>query len=122
MGFFSILRFNMRKEQIARFSQPRNPRGTRSPSVSARSAQSAQAVQATRQRLVGSVSAVRAVRAENSALRTFRAIFFERQCAWRGGNAPQSIKNLFEEQPARGRRLKIIAPFFRCKNLFDVGF
>lgn len=39
-----------------------------------------------------------------------------------GGNAPQSIKNLFKKQPARGRRLKIIAPFFRCENLFDVGF
>lgn len=60
MGFFSILRFNMRKEQIARFSQPRNPRGKhsqrnkRAPSGSAKqhiqykpsgSAQSAQLAQ-----------------------------------------------------------------------------
>lgn len=56
----------------------RNPR---SPRVSARSAQSAQSVQSTRQCPLGSVSAVRA---ENFALRTFRAIFFERQCVWRG--------------------------------------
>lgn len=87
---FSILRFNMRKEQIARFSLPRNPRGKhsqrnkRSRSGSAQSAQLAQSVQSTRQCPLGSVSAVRAVRAENSALRTFRAIFFERQCVWRG--------------------------------------
>ena len=32
MGFFSILRFNMREEQIARFSQPRKPRGKHSQS------------------------------------------------------------------------------------------
>ena len=55
----------------------RNPR---SRSGSAQSAQLAQSVQSTRQCPLGSVSAVRA---ENSALRTFRAIFFERQCAWR---------------------------------------
>lgn len=90
MGFFSILRFNMRKEQIARFSQPRNPRGTRSqrnkraPSGSAKQhiqykpSGSAQSAQSQRQCAVG------AVRAENFALRTFRAIFFERQCVWRG--------------------------------------
>ena len=56
----------------------RNPR---SRSGSAQSAQLAQSVQSTRQCPLGSVSAVRA---ENSALRTFRAIFFERQCVWRG--------------------------------------
>ena len=56
----------------------RNPR---SRSGSAQSAQLAQSVQATRQRPLGSVSVARA---ENSALRTFRAIFFERQCVWRG--------------------------------------
>lgn len=131
---FSILRFNMREEQIARFSQPRKPRGKHSPSVSARSAQSEQTAQATRQRSVsasraiqavarnkrsrsgsaqsaqlaqsvqstrqcplGSVSAVRAVRAENSALRTFRAIFFERQCVWRGRQYAPINKKPFRE-------------------------
>lgn len=49
-----------------------------SPSVSARSAQSEQSAQSQRQCAVG------VARAENSALRTFRAIFFERQCVWRG--------------------------------------
>lgn len=94
MGFFSILRFNMRKEQIARFSQPRNPRGKHSPSVSAQSAQLAQSVQSTRQCPLGSVSAVRA---ENSALRTFRAIFFERQCVWRGRQCAPINKKPFRE-------------------------
>lgn len=72
-------------------------RNKRSRSGSAQSAQLAQSVQSTRQCPLGSVSAVRAVqaaarsvssvsavRAENFALRTFCAIFFERQCAWRG--------------------------------------
>lgn len=152
MGFFSILRFNMRKEQIARFSQPRNPRGKHSPSVSARSAQSAQAVQATRQRLVGSVSAsrasqavarnkrspnvsaqsaqlsqsvqstrqcplgsvsaVRAVRAENSALRTFRAIFFERQCVWRGRQCAPINKKPFQETTRARAPPENNCPFF----------
>ncbi len=52
----------------------------------------------------------------------FAQYFLSGSAYGEGGNAPQSIKNLFEEQPARGRRLKIIAPFFRCENLFDVGF
>lgn len=56
----------------------------RSRSGSAQSAQLAQSVQSTRQCPLGSVSAVRAARAENFALRTFCAIFFERQCVWRG--------------------------------------
>ena len=56
----------------------RNPR---SRSGSAQSAQLAQSVQSTRQCPLGSVIVARA---ENSALRTFRAIFFERQCVWRG--------------------------------------
>lgn len=65
-------------------------RNKRSRSGSAQSAQLAQSVQSTRQCPLGSVSAIRAVpavgvaRAENSALCTFRAIFFERQCVWRG--------------------------------------
>ena len=101
MGFFSILRFNIRKEQIARFSQPRNPRGKHSPNVSARSAQSVRKI---------------------SRSAHFAQYFLSGSAYGEGGNAPQSIKNLFEEQPARGRRLKIIAPFFRCENLFDVGF
>lgn len=104
MGFFSILRFNMRKEQIARFSQPRNPRGKHSPSVSARSAQSEQPVR------------------KIPRFAHFAQYFLSGSAYGEGGNAPQSIKNLFKKQPARGRRLKIIAPFFRCENLFDVGF
>lgn len=103
MGFFSILRFNMRKEQIARFSQPRNPRGTRSqrnkraPSGSAKQhiqynpSGSAQSAQSQRQCAVG------VARAENSALRTFRAIFFERQCVWRGRQYAPINKKPFRE-------------------------
>lgn len=53
----------------------RNPR---SRSGSAQSAQLAQSAQSQHQCAVG------VTRAENSALRTFRAIFFERQCVWRG--------------------------------------
>lgn len=62
-------------------------RNKRSRSGSAQSAQlrkqskpsgSAQSAQSQRQCAVG------VARAENSALRTFRAIFFERQCVWRG--------------------------------------
>lgn len=79
----------------------RNPR---SPSVSARSAQSAQSVR------------------KISRSAHFAQYFLSGSAYGEGGNTPQSIKNLFEEQPARGRRLKIIAPFFRCENLFDVGF
>ena len=112
MGFFSILRFNMRKEQIARFSLPRNPRGKHSPSVSARSAQSEQSVQSTRQCPLGSVSAVRAVRAENFALRTFRAIFFERQCAWRGRQCAPINKKRFQETSRARAPPENNCPFF----------
>ena len=76
----------------------RNPR---SPNVSARSAQPVRKI---------------------SRSAHFAQYFLSGSAHGEGGNAPQSIKNLFEEQPARGRRLKIIAPFFRCENLFDVGF
>lgn len=123
MGFFSILRFNMRKEQIARFSQPRNPRGKHSPSVSARSVQSeqtAQAEQAKRQRAQSPQSAQSVRKIPRFA--HFAQYFLSGSAYGEGGNTPQSIKNLFKKQPARGRRLKIIAPFFRCENLFDVGF
>ena len=135
---FSILRFNMRKEQIARFSLPRNPRGKHSPSVSAWSAQSEQTAQATRQRSVSASRASQAVarnkRSPNVSARSAQSVrkisrfthfaqyFLSGSAYGEGGNTPQSIKNLFKKQPARGRRLKIIAPFFRCENLFDVGF
>ena len=76
----------------------RNPR---SPNVSARSAQSVRKI---------------------SRSAHFAQYFLSGSAYGEGGNAPQSIKNLFKKQPARGRRLKIIAPFFRCENLFDVGF
>lgn len=76
----------VRANSASRASQAvaRNPR---SRSGSAQSAQlrkqskpsgSAQSAQSQRQCAVG------VARAENSALRTFRAIFFERQCVWRG--------------------------------------
>lgn len=87
-------------------------RDKRSPSVSAQSAQLAQSVQATRQRLVGSVSAVRAVRAENFALRTFRAIFFERQCVWRGRQYAPINKKPFQETTRARAPPENNCPFF----------
>lgn len=84
----------------------RNPR---SRSGSAQSAQLAQSVQATRQRLVGSVSASRA---ENSALRTFRAIFFERQCVWRGRQYAPINKKPFQETTRARAPPENNCPFF----------
>lgn len=107
-------------------------RNKRSRSGSAQSAQSAQAVQATRQRSVSASRTSQAERAQSpqsaqSVRKISRSVHFAQyflsgSAYGEGGNAPQSIKNLFKKQPARGRRLKIIAPFFRCENLFDVGF
>lgn len=100
-------------------------RNKRSRSGSAQSAQLAQSVQATRQRLVGSVSASRAVqaaarsvssvgvaRAENSALRTFRAIFFERQCVWRGRQYAPINKKPFQETTRARAPPENNCPFF----------
>lgn len=87
----------------------RNPR---SRSGSAQSAQLAQSVQSTRQCPLGSVSAVRAVRAENSALRTFRAIFFERQCVWRGRQCAPINKKPFRETTRARAPPENNCPFF----------
>lgn len=117
-GIFSILRFNMRKEQIARFSLPRNPRGKHSqrnksaPSGSAKQhiqynpSGSAQSAQSQRQCAVG------AVRAENFALRTFRAIFFERQCVWRGRQCAPINKKPFQETTRARAPPENNCPFF----------
>lgn len=84
----------------------------RSRSGSAQSAQLAQSVQSTRQCPLGSVSAVRAVRAENSALRTFRAIFFERQCVWRGRQYAPINKKPFQETTRAPAPPENNCPFF----------
>lgn len=87
-------------------------RNKRSRSGSAQSAQLAQSVQSTRQCPLGSVSAVRAVRAENSALRTFCAIFFERQCVWRGRQYAPINKKPFQETTRARAPPENNCPFF----------
>lgn len=87
-------------------------RNKRSRSGSAQSVQLAQSVQSTRQCPLGSVSAVRAVRAENSALRTFRAIFFERQCVWRGRQYAPINKKPFQETTRARAPPENNCPFF----------
>lgn len=84
----------------------RNPR---SRSGSAQSAQLAQSVQSTRQCPLGSVSAVRV---ENFALRTFRAIFFERQCVWRGRQCAPINKKPFQETTRARAPPENNCPFF----------
>lgn len=84
----------------------RNPR---SRSGSAQSAQLAQSVQSTRQCPLGSVSVARA---ENSALRTFRAIFFERQCVWRGRQCAPINKKPFQETTRARAPPENNCPFF----------
>ena len=81
----------------------RNPR---SPNVSAKSAQSAQAKRKC------SVGAVGTVSAENSALRTFRAIFFERQCVWRGRQYAPINKKPFRETTRARAPPENNCPFF----------
>lgn len=81
----------------------RNPR---SRSGSAQSAQLAQSAQSQHQCAVG------VTRAENSALRTFRAIFFERQCAWRWRQCAPINKKPFQETTRARAPPENNCPFF----------
>lgn len=67
---------------------------------------SAQSAQPQRQCAVG------VARAENSALRTFRAIFFERQCAWRGRQCAPINKKPFQETTRARAPPENNCPFF----------
>ena len=99
-------------------SKQRKPRGTRSqrnkraPSGSAKQhiqynpSGSAQSAQSQRQCAVG------VARAENSALRTFRAIFFERQCVWRGMQYAPINKKPFQETSRARAPPENNCPFF----------
>lgn len=81
-------------------------RNKRSRSGSAQSAQLAQSAQSQRQCAVG------VARAENSALRTFRAIFFERQCVWRGRQYAPINKKPFQETTRARAPPENNCPFF----------
>ena len=84
-------------------------RGFRSTEIHAARAVSAiSALQA----VARSVSSVSAVRAENFALRTFRAIFFERQCVWRGRQCAPINKKPFQETTRARAPPENNCPFF----------
>lgn len=67
---------------------------------------SAQSAQSQRQCAVG------VARAENSALRTFRAIFFERQCVWRWRQCAPINKKPFQETTRARAPPENNCPFF----------